>query len=255
MKIFLELLDIILPMRCRVCGTAIIGEEFPMCADCLEKMPLTYFWSIRDNDMSQTINARIELLRSADDVKWYEPFCNACALYFYKAGYRKISKSVKYHADAVCGHKMGEMLGKQLSCCPWLNDVDLIVPVPLHWSRQISRGYNQADIIAGGVAAQLGVPLSVDILRRNRHTKSQARISREERASNLSGVFSADVNALAGVLEEGGVQHILLLDDVFTTGATLSEAQHTLRMALYAADKKRATKIRISVAALACVGE
>ena len=132
------------------------------------------------------------------------------------------------------------MLGERLSLAPWFADVDVVIPVPLHPRRKWSRGYNQAAIIARAVAEALAVPVREDILSRTRHTATQTKLDIEEKASNVKGAFAASCSETFG--------HVLLVDDVFTTGSTLGECFQALR-------KVFPPEVRISVATLGFVGE
>jgi ComF family protein len=114
---------------------------------------------------------------------------------------------------------------------------DLVCPVPLHWTRRFTRGYNQAEVIGREVARVLGVPFEPRLLRRVRRTGTQTKLSPEERAANISGAFAVR-KSIASPLQ------ILLVDDVFTTGATAAACAAALREAF-------GPEVRISVATLA----
>ena len=147
------------------------------------------------------------------------------------------------------------MLGQRLAGSQLFNDVDMVIPVPLHRLRRWKRGYNQAEIIGGEVAAALGVHLRTDILVRKRRTQTQTQLSIEEKAANVAGAFEVSDGAkrVYGIAPHddssrcGMPCHILLVDDVFTTGSTLGECFRALRSAFPA-------EVRISVATLAFVG-
>ena len=165
----------------------------------------------------------------------------ACALFYYKseAGYRHIPYQIKYHGNLKVGKFFGRMLGSKIALTRWSHDIDMIIPVPLHWRRKWSRGYNQAEVIASGVAEVLNVPVRTDVLRRVRYTETQTKVEVEEKGMNVYGAFRA-------VPIQSGIRHVLLLDDVFTTGSTLMACMAALRRVFPA-------EVRISVATLAFV--
>lgn len=258
-------MDILLPRHCAVCGTKLIEGEQCLCTDCAMHMPLTYFWTMESNVMSQKLNLRIERKRTELDIRGLEPYSHAAALYFYVGDYEKISKALKYNADIPTGRYAAGTLGRKLSSSPIFADVDLIVPVPLHWARRLSRGYNQAEIIAREVAREMG-GCSVDtkLLERRRHTRTQTGVSVAHKAENVKGAFGVNTERLRRLISEGKMRHILLVDDVFTTGSTISECHVALRSALteilsaqHGAGQgtKEAASIKISAATLAYVGE
>lgn len=240
---FHNILDLLLPRRCAVCGRALDCGEKDLCTSCLEGLPLTYFWERRENPMADKFNDRIQALRDLSDDRYYEPYARAAALFFYRSEYRNITKAVKYHNALELGRSMGGELGRRLGASPLFKDVDMVIPVPLHPLRRYRRGYNQAEIIAEALATALKVPINASSLRRIRRTGTQTRLSAEAKAANVAGAFAVDnYKALEGF------RHILLVDDVFTTGSTLAECCRALRSAL-------GNKVMISVCTLAVVGE
>lgn len=237
----LALSDLFLPRQCIVCGKPLALRERHICVGCLADMPRTFFSGQRRNQMADRFNALIQ--RDLDSAIMV-PYSYATALFFYRAGtgYRNITKRLKYHADIGTGRFFSGMLGKEMALSPLYKDVDTIIPVPLHWSRRWSRGYNQAEVIARTLASSLEAEVRLDILYRPGRTRSQARLKIEEKAANVEGAFKMRKGAK---LPTGS--HILLVDDVFTTGATL----HSCYKAL---EEELGSKTRISVATLAYVG-
>lgn len=232
------LLDLVLPRVCLVCGRPLLPRERHLCTECLADLPETHYAPLGHNPMADRFNARIQ-------VDEYEPYAYAAALFHYRAesGYKKIPQALKYHRNFSAGRWAARLLGGRLAASPLFADVDLVVPVPLHWSRRWRRGYNQAAVIAREVARALDAPCSERLLRRRRRTRSQAHLpGREQRAANVAGAFA---------LRQGRApqaRHILLIDDVFTTGATLAACHDALRRAC-------SPQVRISVATLGVVGE
>ena len=236
------LLDLVLPRVCVVCGRALLPQERHLCLACLSDLPETHYAPLAHNPMADRFNARVR-------VEEYEPYAYAAALYHYRAdaGYKRISQALKYHRDFGTGRWAARLLGERLAASPLYADVDLVLPVPLHWTRRWRRGYNQAELIAREVARKLGAPCDARVLRRCRHTRSQTRLSGEAKTRNVEGAFALRKNNL----EETAVlsaRHLLLVDDVFTTGATLAACHAALRRVCGPA-------VRISVATLGVVGE
>ena len=230
-------LDLVLPRVCLVCGRPLLPQERHLCTSCLSDLPETRYAPLGHNPMADRFNARI-------DPEEYEPYAYAAALFHYRAdsGYKKIPQALKYQRNFAVGRHFARLLGVRLAASPLYADVDLVVPVPLHWTRHWRRGYNQAAVIAREVARSLGAPHAPRLLRRCRRTRSQTRLTVAAKAANVSGAFALRRNAAPSA------RHILLIDDVFTTGATLAECHKALR-------RHYGPQVRISVATLAAVGE
>ncbi len=189
-----------------------------------------------------------------------EPYAYAEALFINKAdsGYREITKSLKYRGNLEAGRMFAAMLAERIQQAPHLADIDLIIPVPLHWTRRWSRGYNQAETIARALSDALGVPCRSDLLGRVRRTRTQTHLDISQKGKNVSGAFQfkwpaaalpdASVPAPDPAAPGGPPRHILLVDDVFTTGSTMSECHKAIRAVL-------GPSTRISAATLACVAD
>lgn len=181
-----------------------------------------------------------------------ERYAYAVALFFYdgQGDFRKITQQLKYHADLGIGRDFGRMLAHRIDDARHFEDVDVIIPVPLHWTRLWKRGYNQAEVIAGAIAEHLGVDLRTDILKRSRRTRTQTKVDPARKSENVKGAFVVNKSSLGlsqKLVGEAGYRHILLVDDVFTSGSTLHNCFLALRT-VFPPD------VRISVATLGFVG-
>ena len=220
------------PRRCGVCGGFLDMEERYVCAECLKDMPLTYFWSWRGNPAEQILWARTYLE-------------GVVSLFYYSRDndYKELLHAVKYGGNVATGRWLGRILGEKMREAAYPLP-DVIVPVPLHWRRQWKRGYNQAEVIARGISEGLSgdIPVLTDILRRVRYSTSQTRMSVGSKWENVSGAFVLrDIKTAA---ERLSGRHVLLVDDVLTTGATAEACWDALRVI---------PDIRVSYASIAFV--
>lgn len=234
--------DLILPRKCIVCGKILLSEEKHLCLECLADMPMTFFWTMSHNPMADRFNEIIQNIM--EEMTDNERYAYAAALFFYhdEADYRLIPYQIKYHGNQSAGRFFGRMLGKRLAVSSLFQDVDAIVPIPLHWTRKWERGYNQAEVIASGVSESMGKPLRCDIIKRIRRTVTQTRMSIEDKKANVSGAFTVSERVATEQY-----RHILLIDDVFTTGSTSGACFQALRESF-------PKEVRISVATLGFVG-
>ena len=148
-------------------------------------------------------------------------FDGCCAVGHYRTGIRKALHSFKYHRKEWLAEPLGRLLSWKLSSLDWTASVEAIVPIPLSSRRMGARGYNQAALLARVVGRELGIPV-LHLLQRVRETESQTGLGREKRWENLQGAFRC---------QRGGKSygHLLLLDDILTTGATAHEAALALK--------------------------
>jgi ComF family protein len=198
-----SLLDILYPRTCAGCNNSLATGEELICTECLYQLPKTGYWNDNDNPVARVFWGRIYLQ-------------NASSFLHFQKGSRlqNIIHYMKYRNIKEIGSFLGKMYGIELKNSPCAK-VDLIVPVPLHISKFKKRGYNQSEWIARGISEVLNVPLHIHAIERHVASESQTRKSRFDRWENVRNIFRVtDPRLLSG-------KHILLVDDVITTGATL----------------------------------
>ncbi|MDX2249285.1 MAG: ComF family protein [Bacteroidia bacterium] len=194
---------------CYGCESPLTIQEKCICLSCLSQIQETQtHLKISDNELYYRLAGRI-------------PLDGAMSLfYFAKSGrLQKILQHLKYKSAPRLGVFLGQYYGHILRGGDWLGQVNAVVPVPLHASRLIQRGYNQSEQIARGLSIALDIPLETQLLKRSRKTLTQTRKAGGNRWENVSGAFELKKNPPAG---------LLLVDDVITTGATLEACIRTL---------------------------
>ena len=138
------LVDLFMPRACLACGRRLGIRERHLCLSCAADVPYTRFWMAAHNPLADRFNAVLERHRGTEPMD----YAYAAALIYYKGAYRSIPRALKYQGDLAAGRHYGALLGRRLSAAPHFADIDLVIPVPLHWTRLRSRGYNQAEILA-----------------------------------------------------------------------------------------------------------
>lgn len=203
MRIFSHLLDIFFPRVCPGCSSLLTDGEKVICTECLYLLPRTNYWKEIDNPVARIFWGRIFLE-------------NASSFLHFNKGSRlqRIIHHLKYKNQHEIGIELGRMYGFELKETPYL-DIDLIVPVPLHPKKLKSRGYNQSELISKGLSEILDKPVITDSVSRIVEKESQTHKSRYERWENVQSIFAVTKPEM---LEN---KHILLVDDVLTTGATI----------------------------------
>ena len=251
----LSVADLVLPRICVVCGRTLLLGETHLCTPCAADLPRTFFAGQRDNPMAVAFNGLVERELTGSQTPsttYYQPYSYAAALFYYRGDspYSLIPQALKYGRNFGAGRYFARMLGREMAASPLFADVHAIIPVPLHWLRRWRRGYNQAEVIARGIAEELGVRVLTGVLKRVRRTRTQTRLDAGGRYANVRSAFVADGKTLAstGITADqaGRPLHLLLVDDVYTTGATLLACERALRQISHNA--------RISVATLSYVG-
>ncbi len=224
-----SLLDLIYPRLCIVCRRVLSEEEGHFCRECHEDIPLTYYWSWRENPSEKILWGRTYFER-------------VVSLFIYKreSDYKKAIHRIKYHDDTALALYLGKVLGEYMRDVKedsFSDIIDYIIPVPLHPYKKWRRGYNQAEIIARGISEGLWCDKSegkkgrkkiwreriiTNVLFRKRATPSQTIITMGSKWENVANAFEIK----RGERLRG--KHILLVDDVLTSGATAEACYNKL---------------------------
>ena len=146
---FVALGDLFMPRACLACGRRLGMRERHLCLSCAADVPYTRSWLAAHNPLADRFNAVLERHRGTEPMD----YAYAAALIYYKGAYRSIPRALKYQGDLAAGRHYGALLGRRLAAAPHFADIDLVIPVPLHWTRLRSRGYNQAEILAHALVA------------------------------------------------------------------------------------------------------
>lgn len=200
---FESLLGLFYPDYCPGCGNPlVIGEKY-ICTECVTNLPYTYFKSTRSNLVSELLLGRFNLEQT-------QSLC-----YFVKSGrLQKLLHKLKYDNKPEIGKELGIYLGNELKNSE-LNNFDVILPVPLHPKKMKIRGYNQSEAIAKGIKNVIDRPVDTKSVVRAVFTDTQTKKDKSERWENVKDIFEVK-NA-----ETLKNKHVLIVDDVITTGATL----------------------------------
>lgn len=211
MKRIGNIIDLFYPRTCLICGRALLAHEKHLCLHCIQNIPRTDFHTKDSHPAEQLFRGKIEI----EEVYAF--------FYFTLNGdYRHLIHQIKYNGEKRCGQYMGYLFAQELIRDGKLQDIDIIVPVPLHRSKERRRGYNQSEWIAKGIAEAIRKDVYPRLLCRKRKNESQIHKSLYERWLNTRSTFQ--LNETADL--EG--KHILLIDDVITTGATLLACAETV---------------------------
>lgn len=193
------------PRLCEGCSKPLLAEEEVLCLNCsIYNLPRTAYHHIAENETFMRFAGRVKLERATS------------LAYFTPDGLlQHLLHGLKYNDKKEIGTYLGRQLAYDMQQTGWSKGIDAIVPVPLHPQKEAERGFNQSVIIALGMEDVLQVPLYADAMGRTRFTGTQTKKTREERMVNMQGAFEVKNRA------QVAAKHILLIDDVLTTGATL----------------------------------
>lgn len=213
---------------CVSCGRRLAATERHLCCECLRGLPRTNYHLKTPNPLEQIFWGLI-------------PVEKATGFFFYSGvNTRGIIHKLKYYHNPRVGEYLARVMVDEIRGSGFFDGVDVIVPVPLALRRFLHRGYNQCEWVARGIGAELGLPVETNVVKRVRNNPTQTRVDVTDRWGNVEGVFK---------LNEGWRvtgKHVLLVDDVITTGATtVTCAQEIMK----------ADDVRFSILSLAVAGE
>lgn len=203
-KIFHSISHILFPHLCNGCGSDLINGEHLLCVRCAEQLYETGFAESEDNPVEK--------------VMWGRLRCeSAMSQYYFSKGslFQQLVHQFKYKSNKELGIYLGKMMGYTLVNSRRFMSVDALVPLPLFPDKQTKRGYNQAALICEGISTIMKLPVLYNVVDRIRYTETQTHKTRMERWQNVEGVFVARHNAVTAG------RHVLLVDDIITTGATI----------------------------------
>lgn len=204
MTLINDFLSLIYPIRCEACGNNLYRHERFICNYCLLNLPKGNYHLETENKLMGLFAGRV-------------PVSNIGAFYLFdKSGkVQRLVHAIKYQDQVELARHLGSLFASELMKSSWPNDIDVIIPVPLHKRKLKARGFNQSEAYASGLATGLGKPVDVSNLKRIKDTSTQTKKKKYERWKNVEGIFSA--------VDPGNLvqKHILIVDDVITTGATI----------------------------------
>ncbi len=192
------------PHICAGCGSDRASHRLPLCIQCISQLPLTNFHSYAGNPVEKYFWGRMPVAAAT-----------ACCHFTEGSVLQDLLHQFKYKGNKELGYFFGRQMGLSLQSADRFAHIDALVPLPLFAARQKKRGYNQSAILCSGIASVLNLPVIEDAVVRLAATETQTRKSRVERWLNMEGKF--ELTRPAGL----SGKHILLVDDVLTTGATL----------------------------------
>ena len=226
--IWKDIVNFFFPRYCVSCGERLSLQEKYLCLTCLATLPRTNSHLFRETILEQVFWGRIPVVR-------------AVSFFFHGSDNTKqIIWAMKYNSQPQLGQYIAQIYASEIKDSGFFDDIDVIIPVPLSWLKHIRRGYNQSHYIAKGISHETGIPVIINAVRKTRNTSSQTNFDRMKRLENVDDAFTlVHPELLRG-------KHILLVDDVLTTGATLCSLAKTIMPA---------GDVRFSVLTLSLAGQ
>ncbi|HMN31767.1 MAG: ComF family protein [Chitinophagaceae bacterium] len=199
------------PTLCHACSNELLSNEHLICNYCMSTLQKTNFHLVISNPVEEKLFGRVK-------------FENATSIFYFskKSKVQHLIHHFKYKKNIALGQLLARMMAKQLELYRWASDIQVIVPLPLSSQKLKWRGFNQSEIIASEIGVRLNIPVNNSDLVRIKNTSSQTKKSNLERIQNVQNAFS--LNNLKAFENK----HVLLIDDIITTGATIESCIHTL---------------------------
>ena len=203
---------LIFPQLCILCNKDhVMHTRNPFCFSCRANLPYTNHFKVQKNSATPKFWGKFPYV----DV--------ACLINFYSyTDVRMMMHRLKYKGRSDIGYQLGLMAGRKAKASEYFKDIDIIVPIPIHDAKLRKRGYNQSTFIGNGIGEVLDIAVREDVIIKKFNTESQTQKSRIERVKNVMSSFSLeDKNGIQG-------RHVLIVDDVLTTGATIEACANLL---------------------------
>ena len=210
-----SILNTLFPRYCCVCGRRLLESEQDLCLNCLFELPMTNLHGKKGSTFERILWDDAVYTQHANSMLYYRSKSNYCRIYF----------MFKYHNHPEIAVNFGRMMAQELQGTDFFEGIDCMVPVPLSTQRMKQRGYNQSERLAYGISLITGIPIDTTSVIRNVDNPTQTHISISERRRNVQGIFElADAEALQN-------KHVLIVDDVISTGESLASLETLVQKA------------------------
>jgi len=222
---FHDFINLLYPSVCHICDTELLKNEKILCTSCLHDLPVTSYHLDNENPVKKVFYGRVKIMKAT-----------ALLHFRKKAGVQQLIHDLKYRGHREIGTYFGQWLGEELADSDWMNTIDAIIPVPLHKSKLKQRGYNQVEDFGKELAKYLNAEYLDDVLIKTSSSQTQTLKDRLSRSGKLNETL------LVQNSEKIKGKHLLLVDDLVTTGATLEACARKLY---------ETSELKISIATIA----
>lgn len=225
-----DILDFIFPRYCLLCDKRLTTQEKHICLPCYIHLPRTMSHTVEHSELEKHF--------------WVseKPTCigRAVSFFYYSDTNKEILLNLKYKKNPYVGTYMASQYAKEIKDCGFFDDIDLIIPIPLHWIRRMKRSYNQSKFVAEGISKVTNIPVCTKAVRRVVNNKSQTLMDSRKRRDNVENIFRLiHPEMVAG-------KHVLIVDDVPTTGSTILSCINEIT---------KAPNVKVSILTLAYAGQ